>query len=116
MNSHLELNDLEFERQFGNGTLNPELFNHEAHIRLSWIHISNYGIEKATENICSQLMNFVTLLGVAEKFDKALTVTAIEVVYHFMLRSKSASFESFINEFPELKYNFKELVFSHYED
>jgi hypothetical protein len=40
---HFSLTDIEFENQFENGTLKPELFSHEAHVRLAWIHIKKYG-------------------------------------------------------------------------
>jgi hypothetical protein len=116
MDNHLELTDREFEEKFKDGTFNPELFSHEAHIRLAWIHINKYGHLKAIENICSQLLIFVTQLGVKDKFNKTLTVAATKAVYHFILKSKSDTFESFITEFPRLKTHFKELMDSHYSN
>jgi hypothetical protein len=38
MEKHLELTDLEFEANFKNCSLNPDIFSHEAHLRLAWIH------------------------------------------------------------------------------
>jgi hypothetical protein len=56
MNSHFELSDELFEEQFQNCQLNPALFNHEAHLRLAWIHITKYGIDKAIENISNHCL------------------------------------------------------------
>ncbi|MBC9796246.1 hypothetical protein [Sinomicrobium weinanense] len=114
MENHFTLSDFEFEQQFESGTLSPELFNHEAHLRLAWIHIDKYGIDKAIDNLCFQLLNYVTKLGAAHKFNKTLTVAAVKAVYHFMLRSESGTFRAFIREFPRLKYNFKDLMSCHY--
>ncbi len=114
MSNHYALTDLEFEQKFERGNFDPEWFSHEAHIRLAWIHINKYGLEKAIENVCLQLVNFVTQLGVKDKFNKTLTVAAIKAVHHFMLKSKSHNFEGFIAEYPRLKSNFKDLMSCHY--
>lgn len=116
MSSHFELTDLEFEQQLKAGTFNPEWFNHEAHIRLAWIHINKYGVEKAIIHVCSQLLTFVSQLGARDKYNKTLTVAATKAVYHFMLKSKSDDFISFITEFPQLKTHFKALLDRHYSN
>ena len=114
MEKHFHLNDLEFEDQFKNGTLDPELFSHEAHIRLAWIHINNYGLEKGIENVDAQLLKYATGLGVGDKYNKTVTIAAVRAVYHFYLKSRSNNFEDFITEFPRLRDNFKDLLDSHY--
>lgn len=114
MTSHFALNDADFEQQFASGELDPALFNHEAHLRLAWIHVHKYGEEQAITNICSQLVNFVTRLGAFSKYNNTLTIAAIKAVHHFMKGSGAVSFEEFIREFPRLKYNFRELIASHY--
>lgn len=114
MDTHFAINDHEFERQFKDCTLNPAIFNHEAHLRLAWIHIKNYRIETAIDNICTQLVAYVDKLGARDKYNKTLSIAAIRAVYHFMLKSKSDNFRDFIAEFPRLKYNFKDLLSFHY--
>ena len=114
MNSHFDLSDHAFEKQFSDCTLNPELFTHEAHIRLAWIHIKQYGADQAADNICGQLLNFVKKLGSTDKYNKTLTVAAIKTVNHFIGRTDAADFSEFIFLFPQLKYRFKELIATHY--
>ncbi|EDP71669.1 hypothetical protein FBALC1_04257 [Flavobacteriales bacterium ALC-1] len=114
MEAHVNLSDLEFEQQFKSCTLNPELFTHEAHLRLAYIHINKYGVKDAGFNITSQLKAFVNHLGASEKYNATLTIAAIKAVYHFILKSKSNDFSSFILEFPRLKSSFKDLMTSHY--
>nr|WP_298995314.1 hypothetical protein [uncultured Allomuricauda sp.] len=108
------MTDSEFEKQFEAGLLPPELFTHEAHIRLAWIHITQYGIDQAISNIVNQIQGYTTKLGVADKFNKTLTIAAVRAVYHFMLKSNRSDFQTFIQSNPRLKYNFKELMASHY--
>jgi len=114
MNNHFDLTDEEFEKQFENCQLDPALFSHEAHLRLAWIHIEKYGIDKAIENISYQLKKFVEFLGVTNKYNETVTVAAVKAVYHFKLRTETTNFKEFILQNSKLKYHFKELLRQHY--
>ena len=114
MEKHFELTDTQFEKKFASCNLNPSYFSHEAHLRLAWIHLKKYGIEKAEKNIQQQLQKYVEHLGENDKYNVTLTIAAIKAVHHFMLKSNTAHFKDFIAEFPRLKYNFKELMSCHY--
>lgn len=114
MEQHFNLSDTEFNNQFTNCTLNPELFSHEAHLRLGWIHIKKLGIEKAKEIVQNQLKNFVAYVGAQGKYNKTVTIVAMKVINHFMKQSETDNFKDFIVENPQLKTNFKGLIESHY--
>jgi len=114
MKDHYQFTDEEFESQFSNCTLDSSIFNHEAHIRLAWIHINKYGIEQALINLDSQLYSYVCSLGAEDKYNKTVTIAAVKAVYHFMQKSNSNNFKDFILEHPRLKTNFKELLDKHY--
>ncbi len=113
-NSHWDLSDNEFEAQFFSCQLKPELFSHEAHLRLAWIKITKNGVQKAEEDIQSQIKSFVKHVGAEDKYHTTLTLAAIKIVNQFIQKSESGSFKDFISEFPRLKSNFKELIQSHY--
>ena len=115
MDSHLALSDKMFEEQFQSCALSPTLFNHEAHLRLAWIHITQYGIDKALKNVPTQIINFVDNLGARDKYNHTLTIAAIKAVYHFVLKSTTDNFPDFIQTFPRLKYHFKDLINAHYQ-
>jgi hypothetical protein len=114
MEKHLALSDTEFENQFATGTLPPDQFTHEAHLRLAWIHLHRYGVEQAIENITTQLQAFVHRVGASDKYNATVTVAAIRAVYHFMLRSRTTTFQNFLTENPRLKTSFRNLLMSHY--
>ena len=114
MEAHFKISDSEFEKQFQSCEFDPIYFSHEAHLRLAWIHIKNYGVERAVENVQEQLRNFVEYLGAKDKYNITLTVSAVKAVNHFMLKSESTNFKDFISEFPRLKYKFRELLGYHY--
>lgn len=114
MEKHFSLTDNDFAVQFENATLQPEWFSHEAHLRLAWIHITRYGVEKAVENICERIARFDRIHGDGTKFHKTLTVAAVRAVAHFIAQSSSHNFQDFIEEFPRLKLHFRELIAAHY--
>jgi hypothetical protein len=114
MEIHHTLSDAEFEVQFSDCTLDPALFTHEAHLRLAWIHIKQYGIDQAIGKVNAQLLRFVTHVGASDKFNKTVTIAALHAVHHFIKRSATDNFQDFIQEFPRLKTDFKALMRAHY--
>lgn len=114
MKNHVDLTDDEFEQQFENCLLDATLFTHEAHLRLAWIHIEKYGVEKAITKICFQLKRYVEFLGATDKYNETVTIAAIKAVNHFRLKSDATNFADFIAKNPRLKDNFKELLRRHY--
>jgi replication-associated recombination protein RarA len=115
MESHLALSDDNFETEFYLCKFPASLFTHEAHLRLAWIHVKKYGCDIAVENITKQLFHFVESIEVTDKYNQTLTCAAIKAVNHFINKSASTNFPDFINEFPRLKTNFKELMAFHYK-
>ena len=114
MKTHYDFSDTAFEQAFQDRTLAPELFNHEAHLRLAWIHLTKYGEAKAIQNICAQLVAYVAALGAEDKYNKTLTIAAIKAVNHFIQKVPIDNFQDFIATHPRLKYNFKDLMSAHY--
>ena len=121
MEKHFSLSDDEFEHLFASCELDPTIFSHEAHLRLAWIHIRRYGLEKAEKNLQEQLKAYTAVLGAQDKFNTTLTLAAmpsagkpVKAVNHFMHKSTSDSFQEFILKYPRLKYDFKELMAAHY--
>ncbi len=110
---HLLTNDL-FEEKFKNCILSPTLFTHEAHLRLTYIHINKYGLDKAIKNLCEQIANFDQKFDDGKKFNKTVTIASVQIVNHFINKANSDDFRGLITEFPKLKSNFLGLLKSHY--
>ncbi len=111
---HLLTND-ELEDKFSTCDVPAVLFTHEAHLRLSYIHITKYGIDQATKNLTKQIADCDNKYGDGTKFNRTLTVASAKVVHHFTKKAKATDFNSFIIEFPQLKDNFIGLLKTHYE-
>ena len=72
MNSHSELSDELFEEQFQNCQLNPALTNHEAHLRIAWIHITKMVSIKQLKTFQTNFSHFSVSLCAINKLNKAI--------------------------------------------
>ena len=64
------LTDKDFLNDIVNCTLSPELFTHEAQLRLSWILINKYGLEVATLKNCKIKENYFINALKSDKFNR----------------------------------------------
>jgi len=110
----MELDDLEFERQFVQRTLPPALFGHLGHLRLAWIYLGRYGETVAIEKACRDIRAFAISHGDGPRFHLTLTVASIKVVHHFVQRFRAAGFLELLDQYPELGDSFKGLLLHHY--
>jgi hypothetical protein len=114
MSDNMQLSDSEFIIQFKSYTLSPSLFNHEAHLRMAWLYISIYGLEKGIFNIRKDLKSYVRHLEATDKYNETLTIAASHAVHHFMQKSTTTSFKQFISQYPQLLTQFRQLMETHY--
>ena len=111
---HGHLTDQEFLESLENCSLDPSLFNHEAHLRLAWLRIHELGAEAAEKRVSDTIQNYVAHLGASDKYHHTLTIAAVKTVFHFYQKNSSENFFDFIDEFPRIKVDFKSLIDSHY--
>ena len=114
MQLHQSLTDKEFLTQFESCELPPTVFSHEAHLRLVYLYLKQAGIKQAIAKVTSGIKHYVQYLGAQDKYNETLTVAAVRVVYHFMLKGETKSFAEFIIQYPRLTTSFKDLLAQHY--
>lgn len=114
MNNLPEISDELFLEQLEDCNLPPGYFNHEGHLRLAWLLINHSGIETAIPVACRLIKQYAASLEAKDKYNTTLTVAAAKAVYHFMQKSPSTDFNSFIKANPRLLTGFKELMSAHY--
>ncbi|SDX29890.1 hypothetical protein SAMN05444411_104147 [Lutibacter oricola] len=109
------LSDRELLVQFENCSLPPEELTHEVMLKISWILIRKYGVKQAiVKNIELKQQFFIKAMN-SDKFNKTLTKAYTEILHHFMeLSATPNNFDKVIREFPRLKFNFQNLVKTHY--
>ena len=111
---HLLTND-EFEEKFTNCDLPAVIFTHEAHLRLAYIYINKYGLDKAISKLSIQIADCDNKYGDGTKYNKTLTIASTNIMYHFVKKAKSSDFKNLLVEYPKLKNDFIGLLKSHYD-
>lgn len=116
--NHLSLTDEEFLTQFADCSLNPKMFSHEAHIRLAWLQVNQYGVDAAKSNITYQLKAYADHLKV-KLYHVTITIMAVQAVADFIEKDKKTSsptknFLAFIAKYPELINDFKQVINTYY--
>ena len=114
MDLHYSLSDAEFIHDFENCKLDPSWFTHEAHLRIGFLYIQQLGSKLAAQKLCTGIARFDRIFGNGDKFHRTITVASIGILSHFMRKSAASDFISFIEEYPQLKTDFKRLLHTHY--
>jgi len=112
--SLMNLSDNEFEQLFSQALVKAEEFNHLAHLRLGWVHITRYGIDTAIQNVCEQLKAFVSAHGAENKYHHTLTISSLHIISHFIEKYPSLGFSEIIEKEPRLLKDFRKLLETHY--
>lgn len=112
--THADYSNSELKKGLLTGTLPAVLFNHEAHLRLAFNEINAFGISGAIISVPEIIQTYVSHLGVKDKYNETLTIAAVKVVYHFLLKVPGSNFDHFIAQTPKLLTSFKELIHTHY--
>jgi len=76
-----------------------EKFRHADHIRLAWIYIRRYGLEKAEERIRTSIRNFASSVGHAPKYHETMTRAWLRLVHAaYTATPEAADFVTFMSK------------------
>lgn len=110
---HRQLDDNKLLTKLSDGSLDPKLFSHEAHLRLAFVLIKHYGLEGAI-NECQQILkNYVEHIGAADKYDAKLSERAIMVVNKLMRKHNYDNVYDLIHIHPKLLSDFKSYLYEY---
>lgn len=60
-------------KRFEQGTVDPESFNHEAHVYVGWLYVREFGLTGALSRFDGALKRLTSLLGVPDKYHATIT-------------------------------------------
>nr|WP_294945265.1 hypothetical protein [uncultured Mucilaginibacter sp.] len=72
--SHHNLNNQEFLRQIETVTIDPELFNHEAHIRMAWLYLNEFEKDTALGRISAGIKGIDAKYAGGMKYHHTITM------------------------------------------
>jgi hypothetical protein len=111
-----EISDTDFISSFEKLTLEPELFTHEAHIRLAWLYLRKFNsFKKALEKISEGIRQFDIEFSSEIKYNHTITVAFAKIVFNRMKQDKFDSWQIFIDSNPDLLQS-KTLLLNYYTE
>ena len=79
--------DVSFGRLFDAGAIAPAGFDHQAHLRLAYVHLASHGPDRAVDTFRAALQRFLVHHGIdPAKFHETLTQAWLQAVWYFMQR------------------------------
>jgi len=63
-----------------NGDLDPESFDHEAHIRLAWYYLSQQEFDPAAQAFGTDFYRFIVRAGAQSKYHKTITCALLQLI------------------------------------
>ena len=96
--------DQHFRKEFEAFEFPPAEFNHQAHIRLAYVYLSEHDTDTAHQLMRSALLSFLEYHGIdTSKYHETITRAWIMAVRHFMENTPgSVSSDDFIEQNPRM--------------
>ncbi|NMP31572.1 hypothetical protein HII17_08360 [Thalassotalea sp. M1531] len=110
----IELSDTKFRQQFESCTLDPAYFNHLGHLRIAWLYLSEFPLEKAVDLACSGIKFYAESLGATDKFNYTITDAIIRIIHRRIKLQEIKEWSLFLSNNEDLVLNALEVLLNHY--
>ncbi|MBD1365177.1 hypothetical protein IDJ77_15280 [Mucilaginibacter sp. ZT4R22] len=93
---HADLSNSQFLHQIETVTINPELFTHEAHIRMAWLYLNGFNQEMALQHISTAIKGIDAKYAGGMKFHHTITVVFANKIAALMQHKAHKSWQEFV--------------------
>ncbi|NVJ70402.1 MAG: hypothetical protein HWE08_08620 [Alphaproteobacteria bacterium] len=90
------MTDDQFMSAFEDATLDPNLFDHEAHIRMGWLYVTRYPLTEAIDRFASSLKRLTKALGAEAKYHETITWFYMLLIADRQALCTAKSFDGFL--------------------
>lgn len=94
--------DAKTVEEFEAGTIDPDLFDHEAHVYVAWSYVQDYELKDAIVRFCSALRQLTIRLGIESKYHETITWFFIILIAERMSTRRSDDWHSFKCQNPDI--------------
>lgn len=99
---------------FEAGSINPDQFDHEAHIYVAWLYLQDYELEEAISRFCKALRRLTKKLGVESKYHQTISWFFMISISERLQTMPSENWRSFRKQNPDLFAGSPSLIKRHY--
>ncbi len=108
------MNDSEFLYHFEKHTLDQKYFDHQGHLRLAWLYLSEHDLDTSIQLVCNGIKSYAESLGATTKFHLTITDATVRIIQQRMLAKKTHSWESFLEKNPDLVNHLLSILQRHF--
>ena len=88
--------------EFEAGTVQPETFNHRAHVYVAWCYLQRCGLAEAAQRYTAALRRLTRKLGVPGKYNETISWFFLVIIAEKIAASPAASWQQFSSTHPDL--------------
>ena len=110
------LSDSEFLHEFESLCLPAEAFDHDGHLRLAWLYLSQFELQEAIDKVTRGIPAYAGSLGATEKYHHSLTVALVLIIAARMAGNPTDSFTDFLEMNEDLVTDFRGVLLNHYRE
>lgn len=114
---HSQMSDIEFIDQVFLLTIDPKLFNHEAHIRFAWLVLRDFEFAQAQAHIHDSIKGLDQKFGNGMKYHLTMTHALIEIINNrIQQHTNLTQYTEFIAKNQDLIHAYKALLLQYYTE
>jgi hypothetical protein len=87
---------------FEDGSIDPGLFDHEAHVYIGWAYLQDYELQDGIARFCAALRRLTTKLGIESKYHETITWFFMILIAERRSRDETEDWSSFKRRNPDL--------------
>ncbi len=107
--NHKQYNDREFLEALENMTISPELFTHEAHLRMAWLYIRQNSKKQAMQKISAAIRGLDNKYSAGKNYHYTKTVAFAQIIGHMIKNDPCGNWQDFFLTHADLFFSKKTL-------
>jgi len=108
------MNEAQLVEQFEKVTLEPAMFSHENHVKLTWTYLKQYPIPEVMIKLRNGLKAFTEHLGLPEKYHETITFAYVVLIAGVQAARPETPWLDFKKEYPEFFGPWPQLLARYY--
>ena len=102
--------------EFENGSIDPEQFDHEAHVFIAWSYQQKYDLEDAIAKFSEALRSLTRKLGIESKYHETITWCFLSLIAESRNKPGSNDWQTFKRQNPDLLTARPSIIRKYYSD
>jgi len=98
------------------GTINPELFDHEAHVFIAWTYLQQCDLKESIDRFCAALRRLTRKLGIESKYHETLSWFFMILIAERRSESGSNGWQTFKRDNADLFATHPSIVRDYYSE